>query len=54
MVGSVDVKLLAMLLVGSIPGIIIGSRLTAVLDERIVQKCLAVILFLAGLKMVLS
>lgn len=53
-VGSVDLKLLAMLLVGSIPGIVIGSRLTTVLDERIVQRCLAVVLFLAGVKMVLS
>ena len=54
MVGSVDLKLLAMLLVGSIPGIVIGSRLTTVLDERVVQRCLAAVLFLAGLKMVLS
>lgn len=54
MVGSFDLKLLTMLLVGSIPGIIIGARLTTVLDERVVQKCLAVILFLAGLKMVLT
>ena len=45
---------LAMLLVGSIPGIVIGSRLTTVLDERVVQRCLAAVLFLAGLKMVLS
>ena len=52
--GSVDLELLAMLLVGSIPGIVIGSRLTAVLDERIVQRCLAMVLFLAGLKMVAS
>ena len=52
--GSVDIKLLAMLLAGSIPGIVIGSRLTTVLDERFVQRSLAVILFLAGLKMVLS
>lgn len=50
--GSVDLKLLGMLLIGSIPGIIIGSRLTMWLNEGVVQKCLAVILFLAGLKMV--
>lgn len=54
LVGSVDLGLLAMLLVGSIPGIIIGARLTAVLDEKVVQRALAVILFLAGLKMVTS
>lgn len=54
MAGSVDLKLLGTLLVGSIPGIVIGARLTTVLDERLVQRCLAIVLFLAGLKMVLS
>lgn len=51
--GSVDLRLLGMLLIGSIPGIIIGSRLTVYLDERIVQRCLAVILFITGMKLVL-
>lgn len=54
LVGSVDLKLLATLLIGSIPGIIVGARLTRILNEGFVQRCLAVILFLAGLKMVLA
>ncbi len=52
--GSVDLKLLAMLLIGSIPGIIIGSRLTLHLNEQFVQRALAVILFVTGTKLVLS
>jgi len=51
--GSVDLRLLGMLLIGSIPGIIVGSRLTMWLDERVVQRALAVILFVTGLKLVL-
>ena len=54
LVGSVDPKLLGMLLVGSVPGIVIGARMTRWLDESVVQKCLAVILFLAGTKMLLA
>lgn len=50
--GSVDLRLLGMLLIGSIPGIIIGSRMTLWLDERIIQRCLAVVLFITGLKLV--
>jgi uncharacterized membrane protein YfcA len=51
--GSVDLRLLGMLLIGSIPGIVIGSKLTMVLDERIVQRCLAVVLFITGMKLVM-
>lgn len=50
--GSVDLRLLGMLLIGSIPGIVIGSRLTLWLDERIIQRCLAVVLFITGMKLV--
>jgi uncharacterized protein len=52
--GSVDLQLLVMLLVGSIPGIIFGAKMTVWLDEKLVQRGLAIILFLAGVKMVLS
>lgn len=52
--GAVDLKLLMMLLVGSVPGIILGAWMTGWLDERIVQRGLAIILFFAGLKMVLT
>jgi len=52
--GAVDLRLLGMLLIGSIPGIVIGSRLTAYLNELFVQRALAVILFVTGLKMLMS
>lgn len=52
--GAVDLKLLAMLLIGSIPGIIIGSRLTLYLNELFVQRALAVILFITGFKLVMA
>ena len=48
---SVDGWLLASLLVGSIPGIIIGSRLTAFLPERAIQVALAIVLAITGLKL---
>jgi len=51
--GSVDLRLLGMLLIGSIPGIVLGSRMTMWLDERIVQRALALILFITGLKLVM-
>jgi uncharacterized membrane protein YfcA len=41
------------LLVGSIPGIIIGSRLTGILSERTVRTALAIILAIAGAKLLL-
>jgi len=49
--GSVNLALLGSLLVGSIPGIVIGSRLTRYLRDSYVQLALAVILFIAGGKM---
>ena len=49
--GAVDLRLLAMLLVGSIPGIILGSWMTGWLNEKLVQRSLAVILFVTGMKM---
>lgn len=52
--GAVDLHLLAMLLIGSIPGIVIGARLTMWLNENFVQRALAVILFITGLKLVTS
>ena len=52
--GAVDLHLLAMLLIGSIPGIVLGARLTMWLNETVVQRALAVILFVTGLKLILS
>ena len=53
MIGTVDFGLLAMLLVGSIPGIVIGSRLSLIVPESVVRPLLAVVLCIAGIKLVL-
>lgn len=52
--GNVDVGLLGGLLVGSIPGIIIGSFLATRMAGRVVRPALALVLVLAGLKMLLQ
>jgi uncharacterized membrane protein YfcA len=52
LLGSVDFGLLAMLLIGSLPGIIIGARLTAVVPERAIQPALALVLAFAGYKLI--
>jgi uncharacterized membrane protein YfcA len=52
--GNVDLALVTNLLLGSVPGIVIGSRLVSVAPERLLRIVLAVVLFLTGLKMWLS
>ncbi len=52
-VGTVDLELLAMLLLGSLPGIIIGSKVAALMNEKIVQTILAIVLLIAGMKLLL-
>lgn len=47
-IGHVDVRLLGGLLLGSVPGIYIGTRLTGVLPERVMRLLLAAILCLAA------
>ena len=46
--GHVDIGLLAALLVGSIPGILIGSRLAGMAPEWVLRPLLAVMLFYAA------
>jgi len=48
MLGAVNLPLLGSLLVGSVPGIIIGSHLTARIPERILRPILAGTLVLVG------
>ncbi len=48
-IGNVDLWMVAALLLGSIPGIIIGSQLTIRTPNRLLRICLAVVLFLSGL-----
>lgn len=50
--GNVDLSLLASLLLGSIPGIIVGSLLTPRLPERALRPILATVLVLVGMKLV--
>jgi uncharacterized membrane protein YfcA len=49
--GSVDLWLLASLLLGSIPGIIIGSMLAARIHERVLVSVLAITLALVGIRL---
>ena len=51
LLGNVDVVLAAQLLVGSIPGVLIGSRLTLRAPRQILQAALAVLLILSGLRL---
>ncbi|NDP40711.1 MAG: sulfite exporter TauE/SafE family protein [Rhodoferax sp.] len=50
--GSVDWPLLAKLLVGSIPGIWVGSHLMARTPERVIRSLLSVLLAYAGTKLI--
>jgi uncharacterized protein len=49
--GNVDFTILAWLLLGSIPGVLIGGRLTLAIPERSLRFILAGVLGLAGVKL---
>lgn len=49
--GNVDFSLLGALLIGSIPGILIGSVLATRLSERFIRPTLALVLLASGIKM---
>jgi uncharacterized membrane protein YfcA len=49
--GNVDYRLVANLLLGSIPGVLVGSRLAARMPESALRPLLAGVLLLAGLRM---
>ena len=53
-IGTVDYSLLGTLLIGSIPGIYIGSHLSAKVAEHWIRIALAAILIYVGFKLVLS
>jgi uncharacterized protein len=46
--GSVDFKVLALLLLGSIPGIAVGSRITGIVPDWLLRIALAIVLLNAG------
>ncbi len=52
MLGNVDFLLLGSLLIGSLPGIWVGSHLSAKLPERFLRPILAVLLLIIGLKFI--
>jgi uncharacterized membrane protein YfcA len=49
--GSINVPLLGALLIGSIPGVWVGSKMSAVFPERVLQPLLATTLFFLGYKL---
>jgi len=53
-IGSVDWLLLMSLLIGSLPGIIIGSKLAPKLPEGVLRPILAVVLIIVGLRLVIA
>jgi uncharacterized membrane protein YfcA len=48
---NVDMTATAWLLLGSIPGVVVGSHSTVRLPERAIRTALAVVLLAAGLKL---
>jgi uncharacterized protein len=51
--GGVDVSLLAALLIGSIPGVIIGSLLGSRAPDRLLRPLLATVLFVVGWRLLI-
>ncbi len=51
--GNVDLGLLGSLLIGSLPGIYIGSHLSARIPEKVLRPILATLLMIIGIKFVL-
>jgi uncharacterized membrane protein YfcA len=49
--GNVDFGLLFWLLLGSIPGVLVGGRLTLAIPEQVLRLLLAAVLGVAGIKL---
>ncbi len=52
--GTVDFTLLGYLLIGSLPGIYVGSHISTIIPERIMRPILATMLLLIGLRFVVA
>jgi uncharacterized membrane protein YfcA len=52
--GTVDIVLLGSLLLGSLPGIYIGSHLSAKVPEAVLRPLLATMLLIIGARMALN
>jgi uncharacterized membrane protein YfcA len=50
--GNVDFGAMGWLLIGSIPGVLIGSQFTVRAGERFLRVALALVLFLSGIKLI--
>jgi uncharacterized membrane protein YfcA len=50
--GTVDVLLLASLLIGSVPGVVLGSYASGRFPDRVVRRILAAVLILVGVRIV--
>lgn len=51
--GNVDFPLLGSLLIGSVPGVVVGSKLAARVPEKVIRPTLAVVLILSGFRLAL-
>lgn len=54
LIGTVDFALLAALLIGSVPGIILGSLIGSRAPDRVLQPLLAIVLVLVGAKLLIA
>ncbi|WP_341208348.1 sulfite exporter TauE/SafE family protein [uncultured Sphingomonas sp.] len=52
-IGNINLPLLGSLLLGSVPGVILGARLTDRLPERVVTPALAVVLLIVGVRLLM-
>jgi uncharacterized membrane protein YfcA len=52
--GAIDWPLMSVLLIGSLPGIVIGSFLSSKAPEKLLRNLLAATLTLVGVRLVLS
>jgi uncharacterized membrane protein YfcA len=50
-IGNVNMSMVGLLLLGSIPGILLGSRLTARVPDVAIRSVLTLMLFLSGMKL---
>ena len=51
MAGRVDLALTANVLVGAVPGVIVGANLATVMPQRVLRGCLAATLVAVGLQL---
>ena len=50
--GTVDTSLLVALLIGSVPGVLMGSKLSAKIDEKFLRFILVIILLIVGVQLI--